>query len=234
MSGDPRPEQARPPPGLGAPPPPCHGLHVVRAAPYSFLSLPNLLTYVSIGAGGWALLHVAGPSDRALAGLCIGVSAIADAFDGRFARLFSRTDEEERFGGQIDSLSDAIAFGVVPPICLYRVAPAPGGAAGWAWLAVGLFYSLCAITRLAYFNLSLDDDEGKTGFVGVPTTLLGLCWALFLLVPVGPWPTAAALLLGGAAMVSSLRIGRPSLGVRAGMFLLAAAACVVHVARLLG
>ncbi len=206
----------------------------MRAPPYAFLALPNLLTYASIGAAAWSLLYVAGPSDRALAGLCIGISAISDAFDGRFARLFPRNDDEQRFGGQIDSLSDAIAFGVVPPICLYRISNVPAGAARWAWLAVGLFYSLCAVTRLAYFNLSLDDDEGKTGFVGIPTTLLGLFWALFLLVPVGPWPTAAALAVGGAAMVSSVKLGRPGLGVRAAMFLAATGACVVHTLRLVG
>jgi len=199
----------------------------VRAPPYAFLSLPNLLTYISLACAAYAVSAVSGPESRALVGLCIGASAIADAFDGRFARLFKRSDDEQRFGGQIDSLADAVAFGVAPPVCLAKIYPTEGPQR-WAWMAIGLFYALAAVTRLAYFNLSLDDEEGKTGFVGVPTTLMGLFWALYLLVPAGPWPSAAGLAIGGAAMVSSVRIGRPSLAVRAAMFFAALAACIAH------
>lgn len=199
----------------------------MRAPPYKFLSLPNLLTYLSVAAAAYAMLAVRGPEGRPLAGLCIGLSAIADAFDGRFASLFQRSEEEQRFGGQIDSLADAIAFGITPPICLFQIT-APGGPERWPWLVIGLFYALCAITRLAYFNLSLDDDEGKTGFVGVPTTLLGLFWTLFLLAPAGPWVAATCLALGGGAMVSSIKIGRPSLALRAVLFLAALAGCIAH------
>ncbi len=112
-------------------------------------------------------------------------------------------------------------------MCLAKIYPTEGPQR-WAWMAIGLFYAMAAITRLAYFNLSLDDEEGKTGFVGVPTTLMGLFWALYLLVPAGPWPSAAVLALGGGAMVSSVRIGRPSLAVRAVMFFAALAACIAH------
>ncbi|MCS6902259.1 MAG: CDP-alcohol phosphatidyltransferase family protein [Myxococcales bacterium] len=200
----------------------------MRAPPYAFLSLPNLLTYTSVAAGLYALVAVGGPESRALAGLCIGVSAIADAFDGRFARLFPRDEEAQRFGGQIDSLADAIAFGVTPPICLYRLAPPPEGAPQWLWMLGALFYTLAAVTRLAYFNLSLDDEEGKTGFVGVPTTFLGLLWTLLLLVPPGPWLALICLVLGGAAMVAPFKIGRPGFAARLGMFLAAVGACVAH------
>lgn len=200
----------------------------VRAPPYAFLGLPNLLTYLSVASGAYAVAAVQGPESRALVGLCIGVSAIADAFDGRFARLFPRSTDEQRFGGQIDSLADAVAFGVVPPVCLFRLASPPAGPLRWAWLAAALFYALAAVTRLAYFNLSLDDDEGKTGFVGVPTTLMGLFWTLFLLLPPSPLAAASCLAGGGAAMVSSLRLGRPSLAVRASLLLLALGGCVAH------
>lgn len=171
---------------------------------------------------------VQGPGERALAGFCIGASAIADAFDGRFASLFQRDDDHRSFGGQIDSLADAIAFGVAPPICLYRIMPPPEGIGRWCWLGGALFYILAAVTRLAYFNLSLDDEEGKTGFVGIPTTFLGLFWALFFVGSFGPWIALACLVLGGGAMVSSIRLGRPSLAIRLILFLIALAACVVH------
>jgi len=199
----------------------------VRAPPYAFLSPPNLLTYISVACALFALVAV-GPEGRALAGLCIGLAAIADAFDGRFASLFNRDEDAKRFGGQIDSLADAIAFGVTPPICLYRVASPPEGPLRWLWLAGALFYALAALTRLAYFNLSLDDEEGKTGFVGVPTTLMGLFWTLLLLLPPGPWVALGGLVVGGALMVSPFKLGRPGLPLRAVMFLMAAGACVVH------
>lgn len=206
----------------------------MRAPPYAFLSLPNLLTYLSVATGLYAIVAVQGPEGRALAGLCIGVSAIADAFDGRFARLFSRDEDAQRFGGQIDSLADAIAFGVTPPICLYRLAQPPEGPLRWLWMLGALFYTLAAVTRLAYFNLSLDDEEGKTGFVGVPTTLLGLFWTLLLLVAPGPWLALGCLVVGGAAMVAPFKIGRPSFAVRLVMFLAAAGACVAHALALRG
>ena len=48
------------------------------------------------------------------AGLLLALAVVADTFDGRFARRFARTDDQARVGVEIDSLSDALTFGLAP------------------------------------------------------------------------------------------------------------------------
>ena len=65
-----------------------------------------------------------GPSTRSWAGAGIALALAFDLFDGRFARLFPRTEDEQRVGVEIDSLADVISFGLAPAVCLFRVVPA--------------------------------------------------------------------------------------------------------------
>lgn len=170
----------------------------------------NLVTYVSIGSGLAGATLAEGATGRHIAGLALAVSALADLYDGRFARSFPLTEEQKRFGVQVDSLSDVLAFGLVPVICLFRTSPAMDGSLRVAWLVCAFFYLLSAVTRLAYYNIT---EATQSGFVGVPTTLLGVLWSAWLFASAPPSVTAVALACGGAAMVSSVRIPRPGVGV---------------------
>src|SRR3982751_1562285 len=84
--------------------------------PSAALDVRNLLTYVSLLCGIGALAAAVN-GRAALAGLAIAVAVIADTFDGRFARRFLSDATRQALGVELDSLSDAIAFGIAPPLC---------------------------------------------------------------------------------------------------------------------
>jgi CDP-diacylglycerol---serine O-phosphatidyltransferase len=176
----------------------------------------NLLTYASL-ASGVAALAAAAYGSAAGAGSLVAVSVVCDTFDGRFARRFRRTTDERAFGAYLDSLSDAIAFGIVPAVCFALLAPPPSSptvAAAW-WLTVGL-YAACAITRLGFYHLP---QHGREGFVGLPVPVAALIWATALLLQPG-WGGSIMLFAALAiAMVVPLRIPRP-VGAGMAMFVL--------------
>lgn len=179
----------------------------MSASPAACFHPANLLTYVSL-LSGVAAIAAAAHGSAAGAGALVALSVVADTFDGRFARRFRRSDSQQAFGGYLDSLSDAIAFGVVPAVCLVMLMPAADSlplAVAW-WLAVGA-YAACTITRLGFYHLP---QAGDAVFVGVPAPVAALIWATALLMRPG-WAASLVLFVAlAAAMVTPLRIPRPS------------------------
>ncbi|MBS4728460.1 CDP-diacylglycerol--serine O-phosphatidyltransferase [Mycobacterium sp. SM1] len=126
--------------------------------------LPSAMSVLAICAGltsiRFALLH---QPHAAIA--LIAAAAILDGLDGRVARLL---DAESRMGEQIDSLADAVNFGVAPAMVIYvsMLSASPEG-----WVAV-LLYPVCIVLRLARFNALLDDaslpEYEREFFVGMP------------------------------------------------------------------
>ena len=86
--------------------------------PARYLRCSNLLTYLSLLSGLLAVIVARQWRSWEYSGVLLAVSAFADTFDGRFARLFSRSESEKAFGAQLDSLVDAFAFGIAPVVCL--------------------------------------------------------------------------------------------------------------------
>ncbi|MBR0091924.1 MAG: CDP-alcohol phosphatidyltransferase family protein [Lachnospiraceae bacterium] len=102
--------------------------------------------------------------------LCLLVAGVCDMFDGMVASLRERTKQEKRFGIQIDSLSDLISFGVLPVIIACRQIPYNRVVS----TASGI-YLLCALIRLAYFNVSEEERQDTTDapreyYYGLPVT----------------------------------------------------------------
>lgn len=127
--------------------------------------IPSALTVAAICMGltavKFALENQPTPAMAMLAG-----SAILDALDGRAARMLNATS---KMGAEIDSLADAVNFGVAPAFIVYlmffRESPSPIG-----WMVV-LLYAVCIVLRLARFNAMLDGDQPayeKNYFVGMP------------------------------------------------------------------
>ena len=173
-------------------------------SPLAAFHAANSLTYLSMICGVTAIAAAASGL-APMAGALIAASVIADTFDGRFARRFARSREECEFGAHLDSLSDAIAFGVAPALCMTLLGSS-GSTAGqpmW-WIAVALFAG-CAITRLAFYNVANE----TTGFVGLPAPVAALVWSSALLAHPGPAISLAILFALAAAMVVPLRIPRP-------------------------
>jgi len=166
----------------------------------------NVLTYVSLLASV-AAVAAAVRGNSGAAGALIAISVVADTFDGKFARLFRRTPAEQSFGVQLDSLSDAIAFGAAPCLCMVLLPPR---GVGWtefvSWLAFAAF-AACAITRLAFYNVT---QEASKGFVGLPVPVAALVWSSLLLLNPDPVVSALVLLTAAAAMVLPLPVPRPT------------------------
>jgi phosphatidylserine synthase len=174
-------------------------------SPLRAFHVSNLLTYASLVAGVGAIA-VAASGNRSATGALIAMSVVADTFDGRFAGLFPRTAVQREVGVQIDSLSDAIAFGIAPAVCMGALS-----ADGWR-LAAGLFwlsaftYAACAITRLAFYNVTHEQTEG---FIGLPVPVAALILATALVLDPGIATSVALFITTAAAMVLPIPIPRP-------------------------
>lgn len=129
-----------------------------------------LLTYISFFSGLTGI-HFAVNGNTFVAIICLMFSGLCDMFDGKVARTKkNRTDEEKKFGIQIDSLSDLVAFGILPSAIGYGL----GVANTWMFFVLYLI-PLCALIRLAFFNVneeirSSNTDEVRTEYLGLPVT----------------------------------------------------------------
>lgn len=144
-----------------------------------------------------------------LAGFAIAVAVIADTFDGRFARRFGPDPNRRALGVELDSLADAIAFGIAPPLCAGLLLNLPPGPAQVALWGATFVYAACAITRLASYNVAAL-AEPSNGFIGVPVPVAALIWSSALLVHPSAAATTILILITAAAMVVPLRLPKPT------------------------
>jgi CDP-diacylglycerol--serine O-phosphatidyltransferase len=134
---------------------------------YNYTVIATYLSVASASVGIWFVLE--GKPTAAV--FCLLSCGILDMFDGKIARtLKTRTPDEKRFGIQIDSLSDILAFGVLPAAIGFSVF---GNSVLFLILAV--IYVLAALIRLAYFNVTEETRQDKTDevrkfFTGLPVT----------------------------------------------------------------
>ena len=122
--------------------------------------LPNTLTLCGMFMGFFSILaSLKGVYVHASYAIIIGM--IFDGLDGWVARL---THSTTRFGIELDSLSDLVAFGVAPSVMLYKWALAPFGRIGWA---AAFLFMACGALRLARYNVQMGSAESKA-FTGMP------------------------------------------------------------------
>ena len=97
------------------------------------------------------------------AGIALFFAAFFDAFDGRIARL-TRTQSD--FGMQMDSLADALSFGLAPAVLVYKWALEPLGMLG---IVISFAFCACGVIRLARFNvLAMRGTGSSKYFLGLP------------------------------------------------------------------
>jgi CDP-diacylglycerol---serine O-phosphatidyltransferase len=205
--------------------------------------IPNAVTALALCFGltgvRFAFTAAQGNEDHwQIAMACVIVAGVLDALDGRIARLLKA---ESRFGAELDSLSDVIAFGVAPALILFLWSLTYAPQFGWS---AALALAIACALRLARFNAQIDADEQphkSAGFLtGVPAPAgAGLAFIpLYLWLVTGeeifrswlvtmPWILfVAVLLISNIATYSwsSLRVRRSSrLFAIAGIGLLGAA-----------
>ena len=165
-----------------------------------------LATYLSLAFGVSGILAAMNGSPYS-ALLCLMVSGLLDAFDGRIARTKkNRTEQEKRFGIQIDSLNDVVCFGVLPGV----IGASLGGGEWWLRASV-LFYILAALIRLAYFNVTEEERQSATNehrhyYLGVPVTAASFVMPLFWALPLRLGSALAVIYAVGLTLLAFLFI----------------------------
>jgi CDP-diacylglycerol--serine O-phosphatidyltransferase len=176
--------------------------------------LPNAITVLALCAG-LSAVQFALTGDYLLSIGAIGVAAVLDSLDGRIARLLDATS---KMGAELDSLSDAISFGVAPALVLY-VWQFDDDRIGWI---AALIFAVCMILRLARFNTLLDDTEqppyASEFFVGVPAPAGGLLALLPLILAQefgdGWWSSGVLVWLWTVAIAALLISRIPTLSLK--------------------
>lgn len=150
------------------------------------------------------------------------VAGLCDLFDGLVARRLVRNEEQRVFGGRLDSLVDACAFGFAPSLFLFAA-----GLNSPLDVSLLAMFLVSAVWRLAYFDtVGLETDGNARYYIGLPTTYVALILPLaFLLIFAGPFwfenGMRIAVVMLAAAMVSQVRIRKPGGIAYAGFLLLA-------------
>lgn len=144
-----------------------------------FYSYTVVLTYLGLASAAMGmLLTFQGFAKYAL--FCLAFSGLCDMFDGKVARLKKdRTEDEKRFGIQIDSLCDVVCFGAFPMILCYSI-----GMRGPAGISILVFYLIAGVIRLAFFNVMEEKrqdetDEARKYYQGLPITSIAIILPLF-------------------------------------------------------
>jgi CDP-diacylglycerol--serine O-phosphatidyltransferase len=109
------------------------------------------------------------------------LAGVLDGMDGRIARLLKG---QSRFGAELDSLSDVIAFGVAPAIIMDAGSLQFWPRFGWLF---ALAYAVCAALRLARFNANIDARGAAAQIGRLPDRRAGAGGAGLMLLPLFLW-----------------------------------------------
>lgn len=173
-----------------------------------------VLTYLGMLSGFTGILLA---SERAFrqSMICLMIAGVCDMFDGAVASTMQRNEREKRFGIQIDSLSDLICFGALPAVFIYQICNKSYPA---FWTAC--FYVLCALIRLAYFNVMEEERQRlesgqRTEYIGLPVTasalLLPVCFILGSKMALANTIFHLILIATGSAFLLPFHIKKPYL-----------------------
>ena len=199
-----------------------------------FYDYTVILTYLSLmSAGCGIMVALSGGGHPYIGTFFLLFCGLCDAFDGKVARTKKdRSRAERSFGVQIDSLSDLVAFGVLPAAigsAMLRRSPLMSLVYGTWWerpLGVGIMailvvYILAAMIRLAWYNVTEEErqrteDGARRYYTGLPVTSSSLIFPFILLlqyvIPTDVTPVyfATAVFCAGA-FLSPFQIRKPGL-----------------------
>ena len=174
-----------------------------------------ILTYIGL-LSGFTGITCAMNGNLREALICLMISGVCDMFDGKIASTMERTKREKRFGVQIDSLSDLVCFGVLPAVIVLSVTGGRGLSG-----CIPALYVLCALIRLAWFNVDEEERQDREGgrrsvYLGLPVTTAALIFPLVIgLCDLARWPTQIVLsivtIAAAAAFLTPFKLRKPSL-----------------------
>ena len=116
--------------------------------------------------------------------ICLIIAGICDMFDGKVARMCkNRTEEDMEYGIQLDSLADMVAFIAFPIVTLYGVSKYFNvGLHPILTIAAVTLFTICGISRLAYFNITATKSEPVKYYTGLPVTTTAMIFPLTYLL----------------------------------------------------
>ena len=146
-----------------------NNLKIVTEKRNARVILPNMLTLIGVCIG-LTSIRFALDGRYEFAIIAIIIAAVIDGLDGRIARLIKGTS---RVGKELDSLTDMISFGVAPAFIMYFWKLNELGRFGWL---VCLIYVICVALRLARFNVNTGGEPSwrDNFFEGVPSPAGGI------------------------------------------------------------
>lgn len=179
-----------------------------------FYDYTVVLTYISLGISILGILRAIN-GDFKIAIFCLALSGLCDMFDGKIARTKkNRTEDEKKFGIQIDSLCDVICFGALPIIICYCI-----GMRSIAGVVILILYGVASVIRLGYFNVMEEKRQSQTEEVrkyyqGLPITSMAIilpfiylirryCGIHFL------FTLHAAVVMVGILFISDIKVKKP-------------------------
>lgn len=172
------------------------------------------LTYISLLSGAAGIM-LACSGHGTLAVVCLALSGLLDAFDGKVARTKTdRTEAEKKYGIQLDSLCDIVCFGALPVAMCWKL-----GMRGVPGVAILLFYALAGLIRLAWFNVTEEERQQETSenrryYQGLPITSIAVILPIFYAgsVWMGQWFVPVlhvVMLLVGLLFILKFRFCKP-------------------------
>ena len=148
---------------------PKNNLKIIADKKNARVILPNMLTLIGVCIG-LSSIRFALDGKFEFAIIAIILAAIIDGLDGRIARLIKGTS---KVGKELDSLTDMISFGVAPAFIMYFWSLSALGKFGWL---LCLIYVICVALRLARFNVNSNQAPSwkDNFFEGVPSPAGGI------------------------------------------------------------
>jgi len=144
----------------------------------SFIAVSDIISLLNMCSGFLSIISSIN-GNLELAAILMIIAIIFDSIDGWVARKTNRQDDWG-FGKNIDSLSDAISFGVAPAIFLYCSINTTPGFYQIIVLLVSLLIVICGVLRLTGYNVIAEKIETK-GFIGFPIPGISFILATFYL-----------------------------------------------------
>lgn len=144
----------------------------------SFIALSDIISLLNMSSGFLSIICSIN-QEYAIAAILMIIAIMFDSTDGWVARKINRQDDLG-FGKNIDSLSDAVSFGVAPALFLYSCINTSQGIFQIIVILVSLFIVACGILRLTRYNViagKIDTDD----FIGFPIPAISFILATFYL-----------------------------------------------------
>ena len=173
-----------------------------------------ILTYVSLASGIFGI-YFSFCNNPLVAIWCLLFSGLCDMFDGKVARSKkNRTATEKQFGIQLDSLCDVICFGVLPGSIGIAI-----GMTKWWLIIANVIFAICAVIRLAYFNVTEEERQSTNAsarvfYEGLPVTTSAIIFPFIfcfsdILKNSFSYIYASVLLIKAILYISPIRIPKP-------------------------